>query len=65
MRWEQLAPEDQQLIQNMALEAAKVSAGGELHPQTRPYISRTLKRSILPPSDASSLGADPRLCLCN
>ena len=31
MRWEQLAEEDQRLIQDMALEAAKVSAGGELH----------------------------------
>ena len=29
MQWERLSAEDQQQIQDMALEAAKVSAGGE------------------------------------
>lgn len=37
MKWEQLSAEDQALIQEMALEAAKVSAGGES--QLPPYPS--------------------------
>ena len=41
MQWEALPAEDQRQIQDMALEAARVSAGGEW-PPCRPHAVRKL-----------------------
>ncbi len=61
MQWERLSAEDQQQIQDMALEAAKVSAGGECPCAARhtqlimPRASYTL--SVMLPARAGVVGA--------
>lgn len=41
VKWEQLSAEDQALIQEMATEAAKCSAGGEQSPPFSPHNHKT------------------------